>query len=277
MRCPECEKEGEKSLVYADGSMMTAVYLPPFYDEEGRYHHHDPNSHSTTFTCSLGHKWSESKVNKCWCGWPDEERDIMIHELADVEEGAVIGDGTKVWRWTHIMPGAQIGENCSIGEHCYIGGKVVIGNGCRIQNGAQIFDGVTLGDNVFVGPGVKFSNVKRPRAFQKGEYEDTLVKEGATLGLDAKIICGVTIGEYAFVGAGSVVTKDVPDYGKVYGNPAILHGYVAKSGIDDPLRIHEYEELQSQEALDDLLDAAKGIVPDEQVDAVKEMLHETRS
>lgn len=145
---------------------------------------------------------------------------IFLHRLADVEAGCTIGDGTKIWRWTHVVAGAIVGDNCSIGQGCYVASTVRIGNNCRIQNNVSIFDGVELADDVFVGPHVCFTNVKRPRAYKRGRFESTKVGQGATIGANATIICGVTIGEGAFIGAGSVVTRDVIPYTTVWGVPA---------------------------------------------------------
>ena len=152
-----------------------------------------------------------------------------FHPSACVDMYAYIGKGTKIWHNTHVMNTGEIGKNCVIGQNCFIAGKV--GNGCRIQNNVSVFDGVTLEDNIFVGPSVVFTNVKRPRAGRKAaSYCETLVKEGATIGANATIICGVTIGRYAFIGAGSIVTKDVPDYAMVWGNPAKIQGWVCECG-----------------------------------------------
>jgi len=156
------------------------------------------------------------------------------HGTAVIDEEAVIGENTKIWHFSHIMSGAQIGKNCMIGQGVFVGGMVRIGDGCRIQNGVNLYDGVQLFDDVFIGPGVQFTNVLRPRAEKKVnpkyDYKATFVKKGATIGAGAVIVCGVTIGEYALIGAGSVVTKDVPDYGESYGNPAKLQGFVSRSG-----------------------------------------------
>lgn len=144
---------------------------------------------------------------------------VRIHPLAEVETDD-IGDGTTIWRWTHVMPGAKIGRNCMIGQGCFIGRDVVIGDGCRIQNGAQIFEGVTLEDRVFIGPGVVFTNDSYPRAGIRTIPEGTLVKSRASIGANATILSGVVIGEGAMVGAGAVVTKHVEDVSTVVGNPA---------------------------------------------------------
>lgn len=161
------------------------------------------------------------------------------HESAYVDEGAIIGAGTKVWHFSHIMPGAQIGQRCSIGQNVNIGGKAVLGNGVKVQNNVSIYDDVIIEDDVFCGPSMVFTNVINPRAFveRKNEYKKTLVKKGAAIGANATIVCGVTLGEYCFVGAGSVVTKDVPAYALVFGSPARQHGWVCVCGVklDDDL------------------------------------------
>jgi UDP-2-acetamido-3-amino-2,3-dideoxy-glucuronate N-acetyltransferase len=142
------------------------------------------------------------------------------HETAIIDAGVHIGNGTKVWHWTHIMGGVWIGDEVMIGQGCFIGKFAWISDGCRVQNGCQIFSGVKLCENVFLGPNVVFTNVKFPKSNEKQRHIETLVKQGAMIGANSTIICGVTIGENAIVGAGSVVTKDVPDGAKVYGNPA---------------------------------------------------------
>lgn len=154
------------------------------------------------------------------------------HESSYVDEGAEIGDGTKIWHFCHIMSGAKIGSNCSIGQNVNVGGKAVIGNGVKIQNNVSVYDDVIVEDDVFLGPSMVFTNVINPRAFvqRKNEYKQTVLKKGCSIGANVTIVCGVTIGEYAMVGAGSVVTKDVPPYSLVYGNPARVHGKVDKEG-----------------------------------------------
>ncbi len=158
--------------------------------------------------------------------------DYFIHPTAVVDEGAEIGDGTKIWHFTHVMGGAKIGKNCVIGQNCFIGRRAVIGNGVKIQNNVSVYDLVTLEDNVFVGPSAVFTNDINPRApYPKhGNWVPTLVKEGATIGANATIVCGITIGRWAFVGAGAVVTKDVPDYAIVVGVPAKIIGYMCECG-----------------------------------------------
>jgi UDP-2-acetamido-3-amino-2,3-dideoxy-glucuronate N-acetyltransferase len=146
----------------------------------------------------------------------------MIHELADVEPGAQIGDGTKIWRWTHVRPKAVIGENCTIGQNCYID-EAVIGNNVKIQNNVSVYTGVVLEDDVFIGPSVVFTNVRKPRSCEiipPEKYAKTIVRKGASIGANATIVCGIEIGEGAMIGAGTVVTKNVPKYVTVVGNPA---------------------------------------------------------
>ena len=154
------------------------------------------------------------------------------HESSYVDEGAEIGEETKIWHFCHIMSGAKIGSNCSLGQNVNVGGKAVIGNGVKIQNNVSIYDSVEIEDDVFCGPSMVFTNVINPRAFveRKTEYKKTVLKKGCSIGANATVVCGVTIGEYALVGAGSVVTKDVPPYSLVYGNPARVHGKVDKEG-----------------------------------------------
>lgn len=154
------------------------------------------------------------------------------HESSYVDDGAEIGEGTKIWHFCHIMRGAKIGSNCSLGQNVNIGGKAIIGNGVKIQNNVSVYDDVIVEDDVFLGPSMVFTNVINPRAFvqRKNEYKQTVLKKGCSIGANATIVCGVTIGEYALVGAGSVVTKDVPPYSLVYGNPARVHSKVDKEG-----------------------------------------------
>ncbi len=162
-----------------------------------------------------------------------------IHSSAECEPGAVIGEGTRVWRFVHIASGARIGRGCSIGQGCHVASGAVLGDGVRLQNGVSVFCGVTLEDAVFCGPGVTFTNVRRPRsAFPKqGEFIPTRVGRGATLGANATIVCGVTLGESCFVGAGAVVTRDVAPFALVLGVPAKPEGWVSRRG--EPLQFDE--------------------------------------
>ena len=154
------------------------------------------------------------------------------HESSYVDEGAEVGEGTKIWHFCHVMSGAKIGKNCSLGQNVNVGGKAVIGDGVKIQNNVSVYDNVVIEDDVFCGPSCVFTNVINPRAFveRKHEYKQTVIKKGASIGANATIVCGVTVGEYALIGAGSVVTKDVPAYALVYGSPARVRGSVDKEG-----------------------------------------------
>lgn len=157
---------------------------------------------------------------------------IFIHESSYVDHDVKIGSNTFIWHFSHILPGCRIGNNCIIGQNVMIGPDVVVGDNCKIQNNVSIYNGVTIEDGVFVGPSVVFTNVINPRAFieRKSEFKETLVKKGASIGANATIICDVTIGKYAFIGAGAVVTKDVPDYTLVIGNPARILRKINKAG-----------------------------------------------
>ena len=164
---------------------------------------------------------------------------IYIHPQALVESN-MIGDGSKIWAFAHVLNGAVIGTNCNVGDHCYIEGGVSIGNEVVIKNGVSIWEGVTLEDRVFIGPNVAFTNDLVPRAkVYRDQYELTLVQEGASIGANATLTCPVIIGRYALVGAGSVVTRNVPDFGLVYGNPARLRGWICACGKRLPLKVEE--------------------------------------
>ncbi len=158
------------------------------------------------------------------------ERGYFVHSTAVVDEDAEIGAGTKIWHFTHIMPGARIGENCIIGQNVFIGRGAMLGDNIKVQNNVSIYDGVILEDDVFCGPSMVFTNVFNPRSFisRKKEFRRTLVKRGATIGANVTVVCGNTIGRYAFIGAASVVTKDVPDHALVYGNPGKVKGWVCQ-------------------------------------------------
>lgn len=158
--------------------------------------------------------------------------DVLIHETAIVDPGAKIGAGTRIWHWTHICTGAVIGANCNIGQNVFIAADVIIGNGCKIQNNVSIYKGVTLEDYVFCGPSMVFTNIFNPRAAirKMDQVRNTLVKKGVTLGANCTIVCGNTIGQHAFIGAGAVVTRSVPDYALVAGNPSRQIGWVCVCG-----------------------------------------------
>lgn len=162
----------------------------------------------------------------------EDNNHIFVHETAVVDKGAIIGKGTRIWHFSHISASAIIGNNCIIGQNVYIGDKVKIGNGVKIQNNVSVYEGVAVEDDVFIGPSVVFTNVINPRAFieRKSEYKNTIVQEGATLGANSTVVCGNNIGKYALIGAGSVVTKNIPDYELWYGNPAEKKGKVNKEG-----------------------------------------------
>jgi acetyltransferase-like isoleucine patch superfamily enzyme len=155
---------------------------------------------------------------------------LTIHPTALVES-VQIGEGSRIWAFVHVLPGVQIGRNCNIGDHCYLEEGVRLGDGVVVKNGVSLWSGVTLGDRAFVGPNVSFTNDRLPRAKQfHSQHQRTAVSEGASVGANATILCGLTIGRYAMVGAGAVVTRDIPDYGLVFGNPACLKGFVCRCG-----------------------------------------------
>lgn len=164
------------------------------------------------------------------------DKPYFVHESSYVDEGCEIGEGTKVWHFSHIMSGCKIGKHCSIGQNVVISPGVILGEGVRIQNNVSVYTGVICDDGVFLGPSCVFTNVINPRAFieRKHEFRKTLIKKGASIGANATIVCGHTIGCYALVGAGSVVTKNVPDYAMVYGCPAEVRGYVCQCGEQLP-------------------------------------------
>ena len=161
-----------------------------------------------------------------------ESKNYFSHETAVIDEGCEIGAGTKIWHFCHIMPLCKIGENCNIGQNVVISPQVVLGRNVKIQNNVSIYTGVTCEDDVFLGPSMVFTNVINPRSAinRKNEYVETKVKKGATIGANATIVCGHNIGRYAFIGAGAVVTKEVPDYALVLGNPAKQVGWMSEYG-----------------------------------------------
>ncbi|WP_018630762.1 acyltransferase [Niabella aurantiaca] len=157
---------------------------------------------------------------------------FFAHPSAIIDEGCAIGAGTRIWHFSHIMPGCIIGEHCNLGQNVVVSPRVVLGNNVRVQNNVSIYEGVICEDDVFLGPGMVFTNVINPRSAvsRKHEYKQTLVKKGATIGANATIVCGHTIGAYAFIGAGAVVTRDVPAYALVVGNPARQTGWMSEYG-----------------------------------------------
>lgn len=162
----------------------------------------------------------------------EESTKTMIHDSAIVDEGCSVGDGTRVWHFSHLLPGSTIGPNCTIGQNVMIGPDVSIGTGCKIQNNVSVYKGVTLSDYVFVGPSCVFTNIVNPRAEidRSGEFQETYVGRGATLGANSTIVCGIELGDYCFVGAGAVVTSDVPAHAVVVGVPARQVGWVSHAG-----------------------------------------------
>jgi UDP-2-acetamido-3-amino-2,3-dideoxy-glucuronate N-acetyltransferase len=162
---------------------------------------------------------------------------ISIHPTAIVDEGAQIGEGSRIWHWVHVCGGARIGKGVSLGQNVFVGNRVVIGDHCKIQNNVSVYDNVTLEEGVFCGPSMVFTNVYNPRSLieRKSEYLNTLVKKGVTLGANCTIVCGTTIGEYAFIGAGAVVNKDVKAYALMVGVPARQVGWMSEYGEQIPL------------------------------------------
>jgi len=156
----------------------------------------------------------------------------FAHETAVIDEGCSIGEGTRIWHFSHVMPGCTIGKNCNLGQNVVVSPKVVLGNNVRVQNNVSIYEGVICEDDVFLGPSMVFTNVINPRSAvsRKNEFMQTLVKKGASIGANSTIVCGNNIGEYAFIGAGAVVTKDVPAFALVMGNPAKQKGWMSEFG-----------------------------------------------
>ena len=169
---------------------------------------------------------------------------VFIHSSAFVDDGAVIGKGTKIWHFCHVMPEAQIGEKCILGQNVFVGPGVKIGNQVKVQNNVSIYKGVTVQDDVFLGPSMVFTNVMNPRSTveRKNEFRPTLVEHGASIGANATIVCGNKIGAFAFIGAGTVVTKDVPAYALMVGNPSRQIGWMSEHG-------ERLEFNQNQEAV----------------------------
>jgi UDP-2-acetamido-3-amino-2,3-dideoxy-glucuronate N-acetyltransferase len=160
-----------------------------------------------------------------------------VHPSAIVDEGATVGEGSRIWHFVHVCSGAKIGRSVSLGQNVFVGNKVVIGDQCKIQNNVSVYDNVTLESGVFCGPSMVFTNVYNPRSLieRKNEYRSTLVKKGATLGANCTVVCGITIGEYAFVGAGAVINKDVKPYALMVGVPARQIGWMSEYGEQIPL------------------------------------------
>ena len=158
---------------------------------------------------------------------------FFAHESSYVDDGAQIGAGTNIWHFCHVMGSAKIGERCNIGQNVFVAADVTIGDNVKIQNNVSLYTGVVIEDDVFLGPSMVLTNVINPRSHisRKDEYKTTLIKQGASVGANATIVCGVTLGRYCFIGAGTVVTRSVPDYGLVYGNPGRLQGWMCQCGV----------------------------------------------
>ena len=165
---------------------------------------------------------------------------VSIHPSAIVDDGAQIGEGSRVWHFAHVCAGARIGKGVSLGQNVFVGNKVVIGDRCKIQNNVSIYDNVSLEEGVFCGPSMVFTNVYNPRSLieRKGEYRDTIVRKGATLGANCTIVCGTIIGEFAFIGAGAVVNRNVPSYALMVGVPARQIGWMSEFGEQIPLPLN---------------------------------------
>ena len=158
--------------------------------------------------------------------------DYYAHDTAIIDDGASIGEHSRIWHWVHVCAGARIGSNVSLGQNVFVGNKVVIGNNCKIQNNVSIYDNVTLDDGVFCGPSMVFTNVRNPRSLidRKASFLNTYIAKGVTLGANCTIVCGVSIGKFAFVGAGCLVNRDVPDYALIVGTPGRQIGWMSEFG-----------------------------------------------
>ncbi len=170
---------------------------------------------------------SEIKIIKTKTG------EYKKHQSSYVDDGAIVGNNTRIWHFTHIMPGAKIGSNCSLGQNVNVGSRAVIGNNVKLQNNISVYDDVIIEDDAFCGPSMVFTNVINPRSFieRKHEYKETRVKKGASIGANATVVCGNSVGRYALIGSGAVVVKDVPDYALMVGVPAKRKGWVCKCGV----------------------------------------------
>ena len=159
--------------------------------------------------------------------------DYFVHESSYVDEGAVVGKGTKIWHFSHVMTGAKIGERCSFGQNCCVSPGVIIGENVKVQNNVSIYEGTIIEDDVFLGPSCVLTNVTNPRSqvLRRSLYEETLLKRGCSIGANATVVCGITIGYYSFVAAGAVVAKDVPDYALMVGVPARQKGWMSRHGL----------------------------------------------
>jgi UDP-2-acetamido-3-amino-2,3-dideoxy-glucuronate N-acetyltransferase len=189
----------------------------------------------------------------------------FVHESAYVDDGAVLGKGTRVWHFCHVMGGAEIGPSCSLGQNVVVMPRVRLGRNVKVQNNVSLYEGVTCEDDVFLGPSMVFTNVYNPRSHisRKHEYRETLVRRGASIGANATIVCGNTLGEFCFVGAGAVVTRDVPAYAMVVGVPARLVGWVCQCGEKLPLlaRVPEGARVECAACGKRYAGGGEGIVP----------------
>lgn len=167
-----------------------------------------------------------------------------VHKTAVIDDGAIIGSGSKIWHWVHISSGAKIGNDVILGQNVYVGSKAIIGNNCKIQNNVSIYDNVNLDDGVFCGPSVVFTNVYNPRSHidRKSQFQNTFIRKGVSLGANSTIICGIEIGEFAFIGAGAVVNKNVPSFALMVGVPAKQIGWISEYGVRLDLPIRGYSE-----------------------------------
>lgn len=166
------------------------------------------------------------------------------HPTAVIDEGALIGEGTKIWHFCHVMSSARIGKSCSLGQNVFVAADVVLGNNVKVQNNVSLYTGVVCEDDVFLGPSMVFTNVMNPRSAvnRKDEYRHTVVKRGATIGANATIVCGITLGKFCFIGAGAVVIRNVPDYALVVGNPARQTGWMSEAGGKLLFMDHHYAQ-----------------------------------
>jgi UDP-2-acetamido-3-amino-2,3-dideoxy-glucuronate N-acetyltransferase len=176
---------------------------------------------------------------------PNIMEKFFCHKSSFIDEGAVVGEGTKIWHFSHIMSGAKIGQNCNIGQNVVVSPDCIIGNNVKIQNNVSIYTGVIIEDDVFLGPSMVFTNVINPRSQinRRDEFMTTLVKHGVTIGANATIVCGSTLEKFSFIGAGSVVTKDVPAFALVYGNPAKIRGWMCQCGIKLTFNRNNIDEI----------------------------------
>jgi UDP-2-acetamido-3-amino-2,3-dideoxy-glucuronate N-acetyltransferase len=177
-------------------------------------------------------------LNRCGrcerCGFLEDimQQDYFCHATSIIDEGCAIGKGTRIWHFCHLMSGCRIGEDCSLGQNVFVGSNVILGNNVKVQNNVSIYEGVICEDDVFLGPSMVFTNVINPRSAitRKSEFRKTVVRKGVTIGANATIVCGNEIGAYAFIGAGAVITKTVPAYAVIVGNPGRQRGWMSEAG-----------------------------------------------